>query len=99
MNLCRSLKAIAGLFFSMIKFRQFKPCGIYLKDIKEYTGYSDVIGACKKAGVVLWRLRGREYAPISLQDTYKVLRVIRTLQGQRFLRYLEQSNRINGLVK
>lgn len=82
-----------------IKFKQFKPAGVYLTDIREFTGYQDVKGACKKAGVVLWRLRGREYAPLSLQETYKILRVIRSLQGQRFLRGIEQSNRISGLVK
>lgn len=75
----------------MIKFRQWKPPGVYLKDIKDYTGYSDVKGACEKAGVVLWKLRGREYAPLEISQVIKVLRVIRSLQGDRFLKKVEKA--------
>lgn len=75
----------------MIKYRQFRPCGVYLKDIAKYTGYSDVKGACEKAGVTLWKLNNKEFSPLSLQETYKVLAVIRALQGQRFVRSIEIS--------
>jgi len=75
----------------MIKFRQFKVPGVYLKDIREYTGYTDVKGACAKAGVTLWRLRGREYSPLSLTQVIKVLKVIRSVQGERFLRKVEKN--------
>ncbi len=73
-----------------IKFRQFKPPGVYISDIKKYTGYADVKSACAKAGVRLWRLNNKEYAPLSLQETYKVLAVIRGLQGQRYLKRIEK---------
>ena len=79
----------------MIKFRQFRPPGVYLKDIKKYTGYVDVKGACVKAGVTLWRLNNKEYAPLSLQQTYKILRVIRMLQGERFLRSVNRLSLIH----
>ena len=74
----------------MIKFRQFKAPGVYLKDIREYTGYADVKGACAKAGVTLWRLRGKEYSPLSLAQVIKILKVIRSAQGARYLRHLEK---------
>jgi len=68
-----------------IKFKQWKPPGVYLKDIRKYTGYADVKGACEKAGVKIWMLNNKEFSPLSLQETYRVLRVIRSLQGQRLL--------------
>lgn len=74
-----------------IRFKQFRPPGVYLKDIKTYTGYADVKSACDKAGVRLWRLRGREYAPLSIPEVIKVLRVIRSLQGDRFLKKVEKA--------
>lgn len=74
----------------MIRFKQFRPPGVYLKDIRKYTGYADVKGACAKAGVPLMILRGKEYAPLSLQQTLEILKVIRSLQGQKFLRSLEK---------
>lgn len=77
----------------MIKFRQWKPPGVYLKDLKKYTGYSDIVGACKKAGVPLLKLRGKEFSPLSLQQTYEVLAVIRSLQGQRLLRSVDKMTR------
>ena len=70
----------------MIKFKQFKPPGIYLTDISKYTGYSDVVGACKRAGVTLYKLTPGRYNPISAQDAYRVIKVIRTFQGRRFLK-------------
>lgn len=58
-----------------------------------------MIGACKKAGVVLLRLRTKQYAPLGIKDAYKVLRVIRSLQGQRLLRDVQRLAQIDGLVK
>ena len=80
----------------MIKFRQFKPPGVYLSDIRKYTGYQDIVGACRKANVKLLRLRGREYNTISLQETKRVLMVIRSIQGERLLRTLDKQYDIDG---
>lgn len=74
-----------------IKFRQFKPPGVYLKDIRSYTGYADVKGACGKAGVVLWILKGKQYAPLEISQVIKVLKVIRSLQGEKFLKKVEKA--------
>jgi hypothetical protein len=75
-----------------IIYKQWKPPGVYLKDIKNFTGYQDVKGACEKAGVPLVRLRGKEYSPLSLAQVYRILKVIRSLQGERYLRSLAQNS-------
>jgi len=72
-----------------IKVKQFRPPGVYISDIRRYTGYANVKSACSKAGIHLWKLNNKEYAPLTLQETYKVLRVIRGLQGERFLKKVQ----------
>jgi hypothetical protein len=65
--------------------RHFRVPGITVTDIKKYTGYTNVIGACKEAGVELSMLSKTTYSPLSNEQVYKVLRVIRKRQGRRFL--------------
>jgi hypothetical protein len=61
----------------------FKVPGVYLSDVKKYTKYSNVKDACKEAGIELYKYNGKDYNPLSVQQLYVLLRVIRARQARR----------------
>jgi uncharacterized Zn finger protein (UPF0148 family) len=72
-------------------YKSFKPPGVYLTDIAKWTGCSQVKKYCEAAGVELYQLDGKTYCPLSLQQTYLVLKQIRAAQGNRLLSRLTDS--------
>lgn len=64
-------------------YRQFKVPGIYLSDIKKFTGYSDVKGVCEKLGIRLYILYGNVYNPLGIKDVYKIIKWIRAHQWRQ----------------
>jgi len=72
-----------------IKFRQFKPPGIYLSDIQQYTGQSNLVELCRKNGIKLIKLKGNMYNPLSLEEARKLLYIIRYRQGLRYMKKLK----------
>lgn len=63
---------------SMVK--QFRVPGIYLSDIRAFTGYSNVKKACEACGITLWKLNDVVYQPLSVKQAYKVIKWIRAQQ-------------------
>jgi hypothetical protein len=71
----------------------FKVPGVSISDVKKYTKYSDVLGACKEAGIELMRLSKTHYAPLSVQQIYSLLRVIRKRQGAHFTKSIRYTKK------
>lgn len=61
-------------------YKQFKVPGIYLSDIKKFTGYSDVKKACEACGITLYKLNDNVYNPLSVKQAFKVIKWIRAQQ-------------------
>jgi hypothetical protein len=61
----------------------FKVPGVYITDVAKFTKYSNVKGACKEAGIELYKYNGKDYNPLSVQQLYVLLRVIRARQARR----------------
>lgn len=60
----------------------FKVPGVYITDVAKFTKYSNVKGACKEAGIELYKYNGKDYNPLSVQQLYVLLRVIRARQAR-----------------
>jgi hypothetical protein len=61
----------------------FKVPGVYITDVAKFTKYSNVKDACKEAGIELYKYNGKDHNPLSVQQLYVLLRVIRARQARR----------------
>jgi hypothetical protein len=79
-----------------IRFRTFKPVGIYLADIARFAGtsYKRAKEAAKQAGVTINEWAPGKPGPLSMAEAYKVLHIIRSEQGARWLNK-HDSSRVN----
>jgi hypothetical protein len=73
-------------------YKSFKPPGVYLTDIAKWTGCNKVKKYCEEAGIELYWLDSKTYSPLSLQQTYRVLKQIRAAQGERYVKRLTDSS-------
>lgn len=72
-------------------YKSFKPPGVYLTDLQKFTRFGNVKKACELAGIELYMLDNKTYNPLSLEQTYRVLKQIRAIQGAKFINKLTDS--------